>query len=185
MSKTLKPQLDLAQREKLLVKFTRPFEPGTVNGYVLDIGPIFFLVLVVGGDGVRFNGFSCFRLMDVRRLKVPHKYATFVETAQKKLGEKIPKKPAIVLKSLDKLLLSASRNFPLITVHREKIDPDVCYIGRVESVSSNRVSLLEIGPDARWDDQTESYRLAQITRVDFGGQYEEALHLVGGDPSNV
>jgi hypothetical protein len=184
MSKIRKSQLALAQREKLLVKFARPFEQGTVKGYVLDIGPTFFLVVVVGDDGVRFNGFSCFRLMDVRRLKVPHKYAPFIEAAQKKLGERIPRKPPIVVDSLQELLLSAGRRFPLVTVYREKFDPDVCYIGRVADVSNNRVSLLEIGPDAGWDHEPESYRLAEITRVDFGGQYEEALHLVGGTPTN-
>jgi hypothetical protein len=44
------------------------------------------------------------------------------------------------------------------------------------------VSLLEIGPDAAWDNESETYRLSEITRVDFGGDYEEALHLVGGSP---
>lgn len=44
------------------------------------------------------------------------------------------------------------------------------------------MSLLEIGPDALWDDEPETYRLSEITRVDFGGAYEEALHLVGGFP---
>jgi len=44
------------------------------------------------------------------------------------------------------------------------------------------VSLLEIGPDAVWDDKPETYRLSEITRVDFGGDYEGALHLVGGSP---
>ncbi|HEX7424334.1 MAG TPA: hypothetical protein VF311_10690 [Terriglobales bacterium] len=36
------------------------------------------------------------------------------------------------------------------------------------------------GPDACWDDKPETYRLREITRVDFGGDYEEALRLVGG-----
>ena len=40
----------------------------------------------------------------------------------------------------------------------------------------------EIGPDAVWEEEAETYRVAQITRVDFGGAYEEALYLVGGDP---
>jgi hypothetical protein len=50
----------------------------------------------------------------------------------------------------------------------------------VVEVRKGGVTLLEIGPDAVWDDQLETYRLNEITRVDFGGDYENALHLVGG-----
>jgi hypothetical protein len=39
--------------------------------------------------------------------------------------------------------------------------------------------LLEIGPDAEWDDQTTTYQTRERTRFDFGGAYEEALKLVG------
>jgi hypothetical protein len=44
------------------------------------------------------------------------------------------------------------------------------------------VSLLEIGPDAKWEDKPKEYRVTEITRVNFGGDYENALHLVGGVP---
>ena len=163
------------------MRFTRPFEDGTVNGYVLAIGPRFFLVAVVGDD-IWFNEFQCFRLSDVRGLEVPHKYAGFAEAALKKRGERMPRKPRVSLTSLERLLRSASRAFPLVTVFRERITPDVCHIGRVAAVSNRRLSLLEIRPDARWERKPREYRLSEITRVDFGGDYEEALHLVGGDP---
>jgi len=42
-----KSRLVLARRDRLLVKFTRPFEQGSVNGYVLDVGRRFFLMVVV------------------------------------------------------------------------------------------------------------------------------------------
>jgi hypothetical protein len=174
-------QLASARRDKVIVRFTRPFEQGSVKGYVIDIGPEFFLVALVS-DAIRFNGFQCFRVSDVRQLRVPAKYAAFTEAALKKRGERIPRKPHVVVSSLPKLLLTANRAFPLITIHREKVDPDVCQIGRVVDVGNGRVSLLEIGPDAAWDDKPETYRLSEITRVDFGGDYEEALYLVGGLP---
>jgi hypothetical protein len=120
-------QLASARRYKLMVRFTRPFEQGSVNGYVIDIGPEFFVVALVS-DAIRFNGFQCFRLSDVRRLKVPGKYAAFAEAALKKRGERIPRNPHVVVTSLPKLLLTANRAFPLITIHREKVDPGVCLL---------------------------------------------------------
>ena len=171
----LKSELARAHRERLLVRFTRPFEGGSFRGYVLDVGPRFFLLLTIGDDGVRFNGFSCLRLVDVRRLNVPHKYAFFIVAAQKKLKEKPPRRPKIAVGDLESLLISANHKFPLVTIHREKVDPDICHIGRILDVKRGRVSMLEIGPDAFWDKKPTSYRLAEITRVDFGGQYEEAF----------
>jgi hypothetical protein len=56
----------------------------------------------------------------------------------------------------------------------------MCSIGRVVDLGSNRVTLLEIGPDASWDDTLQTYGLSEITRVDFGGDYENALQLIGG-----
>jgi hypothetical protein len=161
------------------VRFASHYEPGTFNGYVLDIGPQFFLFALVS-DGLRFNGFHCFRLSDVRRLQAPDKYARFHEAVLEKRGERIPRKPFVNVSSLAKLLLTANRAFPLLTIHRERIDASVCWIGRVVDLRDGRVTLLEISPDATWDDELGSYRLNEITRVDFGGDYEDALHLIGG-----
>ena len=175
-------QLKGAMKQKGLVRFARPFEEGVVEGYVLDIGPQFF-VLAVLDEYVRFNGFSCFRFSDVRRLQVPAPHAAFCEAALVKRGLWIPPNPAVDVSSLRDLLATANHAFPLVTIHLEKKKPDVCYIGRVVDLSrEGYVSLLEISPDARWDDKPTEYRLSDITRVDFGGGYEEALYLVGGLP---
>jgi len=81
-------------------------------------------------------------------------------------------------------LRSAGRAFPLVAIHREKVDPDVCHIGRVVNIKRGRVVLLEIRPDATWEDGPSEYRLNEITRVNFGGDYENALHIVGGDAAD-
>ncbi len=178
MQKKKKSRLALALRDKLLVRFASALDRGTVNGYVLDIGPQFFLLALVS-DGIRFNGFQCYRLSDVRKLRVPDKYAPFHEAVLKKRGERIPKKPPVVVSSLAELLLTANHAFPLVTIHREKVDGGACWIGRVVDVAKGRVTLLEIGPRATWRDRLEAYRLSEITRVDFGGDYEDALYLIG------
>jgi hypothetical protein len=47
-------------------------------------------------------------------------------------------------------------------------------------LGGGRVTFLEIGSDASWDNELETYRLSEITRIDFGGDYENALQLIGG-----
>jgi hypothetical protein len=143
------------------------------------VGPRFFLLALVS-DRIRFDGFECFRCGDVKNLR-PDLYTAFVEAALKKRCERRPKKPRVSVGGIEELLLSAGRSFPLVTIHREQVDPHECWIGRVQGVDGGRLSLLEIGPDARWEDSPEKYRVAEITRVNFGGDYEDALHVVAGD----
>src|SRR4051794_32519892 len=125
MAKGRKSTLEEMSRERRPVKFIRHFEQGHVRGYVLDVGPKFFLVAIVS-DNIWFNGFRCFRIIDVSNLTVDPN-ATFAEAALKKRGERLPKKPRIDLATIEKLLLSASRAFPLVTIHTEQVVPDVCW----------------------------------------------------------
>lgn len=178
MTKKQSDQFLEAFRTRQLIRFERPFEDGWVEGYVLDVGPQFFMMANLEGD-MRFDGFVCCRLADIRRLRVPCPYGAFAEAALKKRGERKPKKPRVTLDSLPQLLESANRAFPLVTIHREKAS-DGCEIGRIIGIEKGRVSLLEINPDASWEKGPAAYPLREITRVDFGGGYEEALHLVGG-----
>jgi hypothetical protein len=170
-----------AMRSRQFVRFNRRFEDTCIRGYVLDVGPVFFLLSLVS-DRVRFDGFECFRIADVRNLK-RDPYAVFAEAALKKRGERKPEKPRISIVNTGALLISANRVFPLVTIHRERIEPDVCHIGRVLKVRNGRLSLLEIDPRAQWDDSATEHRLSEITRVNFGGDYEDALHIVGGKPA--
>src|SRR5580692_7671176 len=101
------PKLEEAMREGLLMRFTRRFELHRIRGYVLGIGPKFFIVALVS-DRLWFDGFECFRLTDVRTL-APDPYAAFAESALKKRGERRPKKPRVTLARIDQLLLTASR----------------------------------------------------------------------------
>jgi hypothetical protein len=175
-------QLKDAMRKQRFVRLSRRFEDSAVRGYVLDVGPQFFLFALVS-DRIWFDGFECFRISDIRHVELDP-YATFAEAALKKRAERRPKKPRVSVASIEELLLSASRAFPLVTIHREKADPDACWIGRVLGIDRRCVSLLEIDPQATWDETPTDYRLIEITRVNFGGDYENALHLVGGSPSS-
>jgi hypothetical protein len=145
------------------------------------MGPEFFLLGFID-DHIRFNGFECHRVSDVRKLKAPAPTAEFMTKALRLRQESIDKKPDIDLSSVTALLRSATALFPLIAIHREKINPDTCKIGKVIELNDKRVRFLEIDPDAVWANKPTTVRLSDITRVDFGGGYEDALHIVGGKP---
>jgi hypothetical protein len=180
MSAKRSAELVDAMRRRQFVRFSRRFEPSTIRGYVLDVGPEFFLLALVS-DRIWFDGFEYFRIRDVKHVE-PDPYARFAEVALKKRGERRPKNQRVSLVNVKDILLSAGEHFPLVTIHREQVDPNVCWIGRVRRVNEGRVTLLEIGPDAVWDDSPREYKLSEITRVNFAGDYENALYLVGGEP---
>jgi hypothetical protein len=183
VSNVRRAKLEEAFNSALIVKFYSPYESGSTLGYVLDMGPEFFLLGLID-DRIRFNGFQCYRVSDVRRLQTPAPNADFITSALRLRRETINRKPDIELDDITALLQSASQIFPLLAIHREKISPDTCKIGKVIEIKNTRLQLLEIGPDAVWEKKPTNIRLSEITRVDFGGDYEEALHLVSGDPGH-
>jgi hypothetical protein len=178
MLKAIKGRLRQAAGDDTLISFRTVFEDASVLGYVVGVGPDFVCLSIVHG-GIRFNGFAYYRLRDIRRLQTPHKYAAFVEDALRIRRLKRPRQPQLEVDNLRKLILTTSQAFPLITIHREKRDPDVCHIGQVFRVTRTHVWLLEINPAAEWDDAPTPYPLREITRIDFGGDYEDALWQVG------
>jgi hypothetical protein len=181
MAKARLSQLEHALRAKQFVRFWHKHEDLAIRGYVLDIGPKFFLVAVVS-DRIWFDGFECFRVGDVRDVS-SDPYARFAESALHKRRERMLQKPRVSVSSIEELLVSAGRLFPLVTIQCESVDPDVCWIGRILGIERGCVSLLEIRPDAKWETKPEAYRLSEISRVSFGADYENALHLVGGNPA--
>jgi hypothetical protein len=160
------------------IRLTRRFESGYVRGYVLAVQRSHFLLALVS-DRVWFDGFECFRTKDVKSIEVDP-YRAFAEAALGKRGLCRPSMPRLSMGTTRTILESAGDSYPLVTIHREELAPDVCHIGKVVGTNRIQVALLEIGPDAIWDKRATAYSLREITRISFGGSYEEALSLVGG-----
>jgi hypothetical protein len=160
-------------------RIVRTVEQGNVDAYVVGVTRELCLVCVVSNH-ILFDGFQVLRLEDISTVESPGPHAGFLERALRLRGQNHPQKPRIDLGSLRSVLTSASRAFPLITIHREIVDPEVCHVGVVERISDETVKLKEIDPDAKWVEDRATYAMREITRVDFGGLYEDALSLVAG-----
>ncbi len=161
-----------------LVRIRRRFEASTIRGYVLGVGPTFFIVSLVS-DRLWYDGFECFRLSDVTSVE-PDPYAGFAEAALRLRGLRRTKMPKVNLESIEDILRTAGVAFPLVSIHSESREPGICQIGQVVAITRSQVALLEIDPNAVWDAEPTVHSLRSVTRVGFGGEYEEALFLVGG-----
>lgn len=180
MKKNVARKRDLlraARAAGTLVRVTRTVEESWAEGYVAGVAEDLFLLCLVSDDVV-FDGFQAFRLADVVDVASPAPHAQFVERALHLRGQARPADPAVDLGDLRTLLTSACQAFPMITLHREVADPDVCHIGVVEGFAREAVTLREVDADAGWVAERGVYALSEVTRVDFGGRYAEALALV-------
>src|SRR5260370_26156742 len=101
-----------AMHRRELIRFSRRFESSKIRGYVLDVGPQFFLLALVS-DRIWFDGFECFRINDVKDLR-PDPYASFAEAALKNRGDRRPKKPWVSVAKIEELLLSAGKGVPVV-----------------------------------------------------------------------
>lgn len=174
----MKSKLEEAATNASLVRVYRAnFEDGWAEGYVAATGPKFFALEFVD-DWIRFNGYLCLRYEDVTECVNPAPHYEFHERALELRGLSRKSWPNIDISGLPLLLETAGSIYPVVTLHTEEEYPDECYIGAVSCVRSTQVDLLEISPDGQWDTLVTPYDLDKITRVDFGGAYEEALVLV-------
>lgn len=175
MSSSRKSQLESAAEKRQLVRLSRRFEDFDIRGYIVAVGPKVFLMSVVS-DRVRFDGFEAFRIEDVRQIE-SDVHASFVKAVLRKRKERPPRVHGIKVDTLSSLLLTASRRFSIIAIHQEIRDPEVAHIGKVLKVAGGVMSMLTISPGAVWDDEPRTFRIAEITRVNFGGDYENALSI--------
>lgn len=162
---------------KKVVDFKRSkIDEHDLRGVVLAYSDTLTLLNVLDDD-FYFNGFTVFRNSDVTHCKAYDDKDHFVNRALRLKSEKPQRKPKVDLTDWKALLISAQALFPLITIHQEAIANQVCYIGRLTSMTEKMFSMYEINTNAEWD-RTYRRKLIDLTRVDFGGGYEDALWRV-------
>ncbi|RBY88029.1 hypothetical protein DQ244_15805 [Blastococcus sp. TBT05-19] len=178
----VRAELDEAATRLALVRVSRSI-PGSdeLDGFVMGTGRAWVLLALLD-PGVHLNGYVALRLADVSDVEVRGGLDTFVGRALAARGEWPPVGADVDLESAGELIRTAADVAPLVTLHLEEDDPTECFVGRPVRFTSRSVHLLFITPEAEWDGTSDEWSFAEVTRVDFGGRYEEALALVGGAP---
>lgn len=152
---------------------------GWTDGFVVDANEEMILLQLVD-DGVHLNGYQILFLEDISDFVHPAPFNDFQKRVLALRGEEV-EDPEVDLEDLAVLLIDISEEYGLVTLHREEVEPDSCEIGRVVKADAVTYELEEIGSDARWFDDTFEYDLYDITRIEFGGSYEDALMLANDD----
>lgn len=163
--------------EKTIVNIWREnIDLHPITGYIVGLSSDFLLVHYKS-DAIILDGYTIIRIQDVTLVEDKLKYGKFYIEALKLRGC-TPKSPdGIQLDSTASILESVNKHYPLATVHRERSSND-CSIGRIEELTDKTVILKWLTPGAKWEGYSPRYRLTSITKIDFGGLYEDALASV-------
>lgn len=175
-------RLEHAQRDQLLVHVRRwiPRSDG-LEGFVVAVGKK-WVALQRLSDRIAFDGWILLRIKDIQAVSKDPDPDCFEVRAVKARQEWPPTAPDLDLGSAVGALTSSSMAAPMVSVFDEFDRPDACWIGAVISIDESRMRLLEVNTRGGWARKPRTFDPADVTRLDFGGGYEEALHLVAGHP---
>jgi len=144
------------------------------EGYVVGIGKKWLLIHVLD-DGMNLDGYRAVRTRDIARTQPDPRSFHRRALAVRGQRRKVPK--GIKLDRTRDALRTASKKYRIVAVHLEYSDPDVCYIGSAR-ITKKYLHLHQITPNAHWRRKSTPLHRATISRIDFGGQYEQALLAV-------
>ncbi len=155
-----------------------------VDGFVTGIGAA-WVALAKLDDRVRPDGWSLLRLRDIKSVSIDPDPDCFEIRALRARNLWPPTPIGVALNDVAALVRSAARAEPVITVFVEDDRPRICWIGSVMSLGEQTLRLLEIDTQGEWRRKPRAIDLEDITRIEIGGGYEEALRLVAGPPPAV
>jgi len=139
-----------------------------------------WLVLSNLNDALSLDGFTALRISDITAVKLKFRRRSFYVRSIQHKRLPLPGLPKLDLDSESEVLRSMQRLFSLIVVNREIVNTGASEIGRLTRISSRTVTMQLIDPSAHWIRGTETFRARDITRIGFGGGYEESLAGVAG-----
>ena len=144
-----------------------------LSGFVLDVSDELTLIHYMS-DGFHLDGYYVILNSHVTGCDIFDDPHCFQHRALR-LKNVRPRKPrGIDISNWTTAFESASKHFPLLAVHQDASDPDTCLVGRIASMDANSITLFYITPNAKWERKTQ-FLIADVTRLDFGGGYEDAL----------
>ena len=143
-------------------------------GFVVDFSDSLILFHVLDMDTFRLNGYMVIREEDVSEYRFFAKPEHWQCRAVRHFRLRPARPAGISVASLPELLTSVARHYPLITLHPEKKNPDVCYIGPLVAMTERTFTITDLNCNAEWTGPRRM-RFSDVTRIDFGGGYESAL----------
>lgn len=179
-------------RKKIARRLTsaqRDRQPVTIRRKHLDVDETSGFVVAVAEDWVvlrdlvqtvYLDDLVFLRLDHVTKVE-PHQDQAYVSRAVAGLGEPIKEFVCAPDASISDLLGAIAERQEVVGVHLESSKGDWINFGRIRRIGNKRLDLQFIGRDGVWVDFVDAWKLKDITRLEVGGRYAQALDRFG-DP---
>ncbi|MGC4046537.1 MAG: hypothetical protein QM758_22315 [Armatimonas sp.] len=168
-------ELERALSHETLVSVTREFDGRSWRGFIVGLEEEWVLMHMLSGATMKLNGYTALRVSDISKIVEDQSFAT---TALRMMGERPRPQHDLLLLDLPGLLSSASPVFPLMAIFREKLPNGGCYIGKVREMKPKKVEITAVNRGGEWMEAPYKFRYKDITRLDLGDGYLDALWLV-------
>jgi hypothetical protein len=176
MSKHKQPDINEIIERKYLAEFNRkPFDKSKEFGFILDWNDQFTLIQIFDHDWFEIDGYCIFQNESIKNFRVYDKEEYFLNEVTKVKKIKPKPVPEILIESWESILQTVNDNFNLVSVESELIYKNQCNIGRLGKFSKKSFGLIEIHPDASWDDSETKYKFKDLTKVCFNRAYDKTL----------
>jgi hypothetical protein len=121
---------------------------------------------------VLFSGFCILRREDITFLR----YGTRILAAWERAVAQLPAQEAaeVSLEGMREALRALARRGEITIIRREAADRDTIYIGRSLNLRGDILTLEQLTPEGEADGKV-ALQLQEVTRLDFGGNYERGL----------
>ena len=73
---------------------------------------------------------------------------------------------------------SAQRAFGVLLIDREFVQPGEVEVGTIRMTSADTYVLRWLDPNAKWENDSRPFRYRDVTRLEFGSEYEQTLLAV-------
>jgi hypothetical protein len=136
------------------------------------------LVLHQVSDRYELDGYVAFRRQQISEISEDFERADLIRSALrlKDLDPRCPR--ALELSSMSALMASAQAQFGVLVIAREGVSDDEVEVGRLRLESATHYVLRWLDINAHWTNDDRRFRFADVTRLEFGCEYEQTLMRV-------
>ena len=154
------------------------FDDSPWYGYMVSESDELLVLQVVSDRYDLLDGYRVLRRSDVSSLEETFERADLIERALRLKGLRPSAPKVIALTSMRAMMEAIQCEYGLLTIQREEVTSDECEIGQVRISSEDTYVLRWLGPEARWEVDDRPFRYRDVTRLEFGGEYERTLLMV-------
>ena len=132
-------------------------------------------------DRYNLDGYRCIRKRDISAVSEEFPRKDFIQRALRCKGIQSSSPNIELVDDIPIMLRQISSVYGIVTLHRELVCPTECEIGKLIETDDDTYVLDWITPNGEWKTDNRRFLFADVTRIDWGDEYSQALVIVNAD----